>query len=219
MAALLVGAPAFAFSADESVDEFHESGLKIQTSARRTMAVRRPDRAASTFEGDQGARSAWYDGTTISVLDERHHTYSVFQVPDTLDSAMDFIAEEYDVVIPLVDFVRNDVYESLAAPARFGVYLGLRELDGVLCHHVGLANDYLEWQIWIDAGREPLPRKIVINYKDEPGEPQFTARFLSWNLSAELPDDLFRFTPPEGAQALDPETMTSGIGLTKEEVP
>jgi hypothetical protein len=56
---------------------------------------------------------------------------------------------------------------------------------------------------------------MVINYKDEPGEPQFTARFLSWNLSAELPDDLFQFTPPDGAQELKPESMASRIGLIK----
>jgi hypothetical protein len=107
----------------------------------------------------------------------------------------------------------------LTSPADFGVYVGLHEVDGVLCHHLALANDFLEWQIWVDAGKEALPRKMVINYKDEPGEPQYTARFLSWNLSVELPDDLFHFTPPEGAQELKPETMASQIGLSREEKP
>ena len=37
----------------------------------------------------------------------------------------------------------------------------------------------MEWQLWIDAEGEPLPVKIVIIYMDEPGEPQFAARFLS----------------------------------------
>jgi hypothetical protein len=219
MADVLTGSSDFAFRAEASIDEFHETGLKIQTSARRTIAVRRPDRAASNVDGDQGSRSAWYNGETISVLDKRHNTYSVLQAPDSLDAALDFLAEEYDIVLPLADFVRNDVYESLSSAADFGVYVGLHEVDGVLCHHLALANDFLEWQIWVDAGNEPLPRKMVINYKDEPGEPQFTARFLSWNLSAELPDDLFRFTPPEGAQELKPESMASRIGLVKEEKP
>jgi hypothetical protein len=219
MTTLLTGSSAFAFRAEASIDEFHETGLKIQTSARRTMAVRRPDRAASNVDGDRGSRSAWYDGKTISVLDKRHNTYSVLQAPDSLDAVLDFLAEEYDIVLPLADFVRNDVYESLTSPADFGVHVGLHEVDGVLCHHLALANDFLEWQIWVDAGEEPLPRKLVINYKDEPGEPQFTARFLSWNLSAELPDDLFQFTQPEGAQELKPESMASRIGLVKEEKP
>lgn len=219
MADYLTGSSALAFKAEASIDEFHETGLKIQTSARRTMAVRRPDRAASNLDGDRASRSAWYDGKTISVLDKRHNTYSVLEAPDSLDAALDFLAEEYDIVLPLADFVRDDVYESLSSAANFGVYVGLHEVDGVLCHHLAFANDFLEWQIWVDAGKEPLPRKMVINYKDEPGEPQFTARFLSWNLSAELPDDLFQFTPPEGAQELKPESMASRIGLIKEEKP
>jgi hypothetical protein len=219
MADLLTSSSAFAFKAEASIDEFHETGLKIQTSARRSMAVRRPDRAASDLDGDWDTRSAWYDGKTVSVLDKRHNTYSVLEAPDSLDAALDFLDEEYDIVLPLADFIRDDVYESLTSPADFGVYVGLHEVDGVLCHHLALANDFLEWQIWVDAGSQALPRKMVINYKDEPGEPQYTARFLSWNLSVELPDDLFHFTPPEGAQELKPETMASQIGPSREEKP
>ena len=55
MTTLLTGSSAFAFRAEASIDEFHETGLKIQTSARRTMAVRRPDRAASNVDGDRGS--------------------------------------------------------------------------------------------------------------------------------------------------------------------
>ncbi len=215
----LTGSSALAFKAEASIDEFHETGLKIQTSARRTMAVRRPDRAASNLDGDQGSRSAWYDGKTISVLDKRHNTYSVLRSTGLTRCGAGFPSRGIRHRAPAGGLLRDDVYESLSSAANFGVYVGLHDVDGVLCHHLALANDFLEWQIWVDAGKEPLPRKMVINYKDEPGEPQFTARFLSWNLSPDLPDDLFQFTPPEGAQELKPESMASRIGLIKEEKP
>jgi hypothetical protein len=209
----------FAFKAEVSLDEFHETGLKVQKSAQRTMAVRRPGHIVTSVDGDWGDRSAWYDGKTISVLDRRHNTYSVLEAPESIDAMLDFVADEYDIVLPLSDFIRTDVDESLTSAAMFGTYVGLHTVDGVLCHHLALANDFLEWQIWIDAGEEPLPRKMVINYKDEPGEPQFTARFLSWNLSPELPDELFQFSPPENAQKMDAETMASRIARIKEENP
>jgi hypothetical protein len=219
MADVLTKSSAFAFKAEVSLDEFHETGLKVQKSAQRTMAVRRPNHIATSVDGDWGDRSAWYDGKTISVLDHRHNTYSVLQAPESIDAALDFVADEYDIVLPLADFIRTDVYESLTSAAAFGTYVGLHYVDGVLCHHLALANDFLEWQIWVDAGERPLPRKMVITYKDEPGEPQFTARFLSWNLSPELLDELFQFSPPENAQKMDAESMASRIDRIKEENP
>jgi hypothetical protein len=39
----------------------------------------------------------------------------------------------------------------------------------------------------------------VITYKKAEGQPQFWAQFSDWNLSPDIPDSLFVFTPPEGA--------------------
>ena len=65
----------------------------------------------------------------------------------------------------------------------------------------------IEWQIWIDASDQPLPRKLVINYVHEPGEPQYSAVLRRWNLDPQFPDDLFTFEAPEGAQKVDAKAM------------
>jgi hypothetical protein len=44
----------------------------------------------------------------------------------------------------------------------------------------------VDFQVWIAQGSEPLPRRIVITYKDENGQPQFRADFSNWNLAPEL---------------------------------
>lgn len=45
---------------------------------------------------------------------------------------------------------------------------------------------------------------------DEPGEPKYRARFLSWNLSPELADELFVFEAPEGAVEADAQERRRG---------
>jgi hypothetical protein len=40
---------------------------------------------------------------------------------------------------------------------------------------------------------------MVITYTAAEGQPQFWAQFSDWNLSPDVPDALFAFTPPEGA--------------------
>ena len=120
----LTGAGAFAFTAEVTLDELHPSGMKIQHTGRHAMAIRRPDRIVSDVEGDLGNRSAWFDGKTIAVLDKAYNTYAVLDVPSSpsgpsgpsgIDAALDFVADEYDIVLPLADFIRTDVHESLSA--------------------------------------------------------------------------------------------------------
>ncbi len=96
--------------------------------------------------------------------------------------------------------------------ADYVTYLGIHRVGETLCHHIALANAWLEWQIWVDAENEPLPRKFLINYMDEPGEPQFTAFFRSWNLSPELPEELFQFEVPDGAVRMEAKSLKALMG-------
>jgi hypothetical protein len=57
--------------------------------------------------------------------------------------------------------------------------------------------------LWIDAGADPLPRKLVIAYKTEDEVPQYAVTIRKWNVKATLPDALFRFTPPDGATRVE----------------
>ncbi len=65
-----------------------------------------------------------------------------------------------------------------------GVYLGIHEAAGVPCHHLSFEQATIDWQLWIDAGTEPVPRKLVIAYKTEDEVPQYAVTIRKWNLEA-----------------------------------
>jgi hypothetical protein len=77
----------------------------------------------------------------------------------------------------------------------------------VLCHHLVFSQPTIEWQIWIDAGDQPLVRQLAISYVREPGEPQYVATLSKWRLLPSLPDDLVRFEPPNSAQRVDAQSL------------
>jgi hypothetical protein len=78
----------------------------------------------------------------------------------------------------------------------------LSKVRGVPCHHLSFDGDNAQLQVWIDAGDQPLPRKVVMTHKKLPGSPQWTAYLTDWNFSPQLPDNLFAFTPPQGAEKI-----------------
>jgi hypothetical protein len=157
--------------------------------------------------GDTLNRASWYDGHTVTVLDKDHDVYATIETPPTIDATLDKLQDEYGVVLPLADILYGDPYAVLIEQVTYGRYLGIHQGAGVLCHHLAFSQPTIEWQIWIDAGEKPLPRKLVISYVDEPGEPQYSAVIRRWNLDSAVPAGLFTFEAPEGAQKVDAKDM------------
>jgi hypothetical protein len=57
-------------------------------------------------------------------------------------------------------------------------------------------------QLWIAQGAQPLPRRVVITYKNAPGQPQFRADFYDWSVAPQADAAAFTFVPPAGAEQI-----------------
>ena len=207
MSDFLARASAFALEAEEVYDEVPEHGPRRQLTGIRRVAMRRPDRLVGDASGDALNRSFWYDGTGFSALDREQNVWAGGAVPPTVDGALDWVFERTGTVVPLADFLYANSYERLMGGVQRGEYVGIHDAGGVPCHHLAFEQATVDWQIWIDAGEQPLPRKLVITYKTEDEVPQYTVTIRKWNLDARLPDGLFVFTPPDGAVRVEVQAL------------
>jgi hypothetical protein len=207
MGEFLARLPHFAFEAEETFDEIPDGQLRRQLTNLRRVAVERPNHLAADATGDTLNRAAWYDGRTVTILDKQHDVYATIEAPATIDATFEKLEDEYGFVLPLADLLYADPYAVLSAGVSYGRYLGIHQAAGVPCHHLAFSQATIEWQIWIDAGDRPLPRKLVISYVDEPGEPQYSAVIRRWNLESKVPDGLFTFEAPENARRVDLEAL------------
>ena len=51
-------------------------------------------------------------------------------------------------------------------------YVGKSEVRGVKTDHLAFRADEVDWQVWIEDSRTPLPRKLVITLKWMAAAPQ-----------------------------------------------
>lgn len=193
---------------DELVGDTHQM---IQYAGVHDIAVRRPDKLKVRSRGDLGEIRLWYDGSRMTLLDIKDYniepdevlgdnmTYSSVEVPNTIDAALDHVAENYGIAPPLISLARANPLAILNDMATSGFYVGLNHVRGVRCHHLAYTAEGVDVQLWIDNGLTPLIKKIVITYKEEPGSPQFVAYFTDWNFSPHLPDSVFKFFKPKSA--------------------
>ena len=215
MSERLARATVFSVTAEEIYDEVPEHTPRRQLLNSRRVLLRRPDRLAGDASGDAINRTFAYDGRAITMYDKEQHVWMSGGVPPTIDAALDVAFERTGTVIPLADFLYADPYARMMGDVQRGAYLGLHEAAGVLCHHLSFEQATIDWQIWIDAGPEPLPRKLVIAYKTEDEVPQYAVTIRTWDFAAKAPDAAFAFTPPAGATRVEvPEAGQAPEGET-----
>ena len=202
MSDLLARTSSFGFTAEETYDE-HDGNQMLQFSNIRSVAVRRPDRIVTDTSGDTVNRSAWFDGKRFSLLDKEHNVYGSSEFSGTIDQLLDRLDEQFEMVIPLGELISENLQGQLTERLRGASYIGLHQVGDTRCHHLAFILDLLDFQIWLEAAENPLPRKLVITYKQEPGMPQYTAVFTRWNLEMETLDSLFEFQIPAGARKID----------------
>jgi hypothetical protein len=178
-------------------------GHKVTTTKTVVAQVRHPDRVQLEIRSPKYSRGFWYDGKALTLLDRVHNLFGTVAVPDTIDKLLDAASDKFGITFPLEDLLVNDPYASAMEGIKGGAYFGKVNVLGTPCQHIAFSTDKVDWQLWIQDGPTPLPRKLVITYKQEATAPQFTAIFSDWKLKSSLPDKTFVFTPPKGSAKIE----------------
>jgi len=202
MCSTLDQAKAFRLRVNATMDRPVDTGQLAQFHRTSELTFVWPDRLYAETSSDDGHWVAWYRGKTLTILDKDSNAYATEAVPDRIDKMLDYLVDEYDLVMPMADLLVGETYSSLLANVESGTYLGLHTVGDVKCHHLLYRQENLDWQIWIDAGKQPLPRKMVITYTQEPDQPQYVATMDDWDLHPSLSEETFKFTPPTGAKSV-----------------
>ena len=155
-----------------------------------------------------------YDGKTFTLFARRVGYYATVPAPATLRELDDVLIDKYDIELPLADLFRfgSPTLERLRHQGGDG-HRPERGRRHVTCEHYAFRQDGVDWQIWIQKGEHPLPRKLVITTTTDAARPQFSATY-TWNLAPSFNDAAFTFVAPAGAKKIvlaDMRPEVSGV--------
>jgi hypothetical protein len=207
MSATLAGARSLSYETKGTVEVALETGQIVQYSGHRKIRMRRPNKLAMDVKGALGERRAWYNGRVLSVLNVTDKLTAQLKVPANVDDMLDFVLERFDMTIPLSDVLYTNPYKVLTENVKTGEYVGTSQIEGHDCHHLVFQQEWIQWQVWIDAGDVPVPRKVVITDLGGEGKLQFSAVLTAWNLSADLADKDFEPDVPADAEKVDMDEL------------
>ncbi len=208
MGAYLRTLNSFEIRSGATTDEVLESGQKLQFASTVHLRVRRPDRLWVEVASDRKTREFFYDGKTFTLWGPRNKLYASFPAPATLLELVGRAEDRYGIVLPLADLFRWGTEPTRREAIQGALHVGPALLGGIPCDHFAFRQEGVDWQVWIQKGDSPLPRKLVITTTGEEAQPQYTSE-LDWNLAPALNDKMFTFEPPPGSSRISIREITA----------
>ena len=193
------------FSADtrNTLEIVLTSGQKIEVNHTARQSVQRPNKLRAERSGDLVEQLFIYDGKSLTLHNPQANAYAQVAAPDTLEAMLDFARVELDIVAPAGDMIYENAYDILMDEVTDGFVVGKAVIEGVRCDHLAFRAPHVDWQIWIQEGDQPLPRKLVITTRDLVNAPQFAVTVTHWNMRPTFDAHTFVFTPPADATKVD----------------
>ena len=192
----------FTFRADVTLEHVLPSGQKLQFMAVEEVALQRPGHLYVQWTGDLGDRQFWYDGKAVTLYDPATPFYASGQAPADIDAMLDKVDGELGFSPPLADLLYSNPVGAVQGNIQFGLDLGDSEVNGQTCRSLAFTGKDVDWQIWINTGPQLTPCKLVITYKAQPAQPQFSAVFTEWNFSPRIAEAVFTPQLPSAAEKI-----------------
>jgi hypothetical protein len=190
-------------SFDSDIEIITPGLQKIQFASSGQMKLSRPDKLRVRRTGGYADVELVYDGRKISIYGNNAKSYVQADLPGTVDQMIDALQARSGVGLPGTDLLFSDAFDVMMASVLDGEHVGLGVVDGVECEHLAFRGPDTDWQIWIETGAKPVPRKYVITSKTLAGAPQYTLRIRDWKTDAFTDADTFVFKPPAGVTKVD----------------
>jgi len=183
-------------------DEMLDASQTAQVGLEAQLKVRRPTGLRVDLRDDRGDRkSLYYNGKSVTVYGPKTGYYATVPAPDTVRGVIDALGERYGIDLPGADLFYWDSSSFTAGQFKSAVYLGEATIEGTPTHHFAFSQDGLDWQIWLQQGDKPLPRKLLLITTSLAARPQH-AVLMRWNLAPRIAAGDFEFKPPAGAQRI-----------------
>ena len=202
MAAYLKSLERFKVRVEKTTELILPTDQRLHSDQTVEIAMQRPNRLRADFQNLSGGRQLFYDGKTFSLYTPEPNVYASAAAPPTIDKTLDRLADHYQISMPIADLLTADPQSRLVRNLKSSVYVGRILVHGVVCHHLAFQTPEVDWEIWIEEGPKPLPRRLLLTDKSVKGAPWMTATLSDWNLAPQFPADFFTFEPPQNAQKI-----------------
>jgi len=179
------------------------NGQKIEFAEKRQITLARPNHLRVVEVASHGGRDLMlFNGRKITVFDGDTSVFAQARQPGDVDATIMYFVRDLKMRFPLAPMLMERFPDELQRRIQSIEYVEYTDIMGKPAHHIAARTKTVDFQVWIADGMQPLPLRVVLNYPQQEGQPQFWANFSNWNPSPYIDSRMFEFRPPADAQRI-----------------
>ncbi len=207
MSDFIAGQKNFSITFDTDIEVVTPEFQKIQFASSGQALISRPDKIRVDRIGGYADVEAVSDGKTFTLYGKNANVFAQIPAPKSIEELVDNLRTGASADLPGADLLLSNSYDELMTDVVDARHIGRGVIDGIECEHLAFRAPDADWQIWIEVGDRPVPRKFVITSKGTSQAPQYTMRIKEWKTEAPAAPGAFVFNAKPGAQKVDVTAM------------
>lgn len=206
MSDFLAAQKTMSFTYQSSLEAVTPDFEKLQFVSSGTTNLTRPDKLRVTRSGGFADVDVSFDGSSLTIHGKNLDAYAKIDGKGSIDELIDRLMNA-GVDAPGADFLSSNVYDILMKDVTQANHVSSAFVDGVECNYLTFRTPEIDWQIWIEAGEQPIPRRYVITTKHIAQAPQYTLEIRDFKSGAEVAAVSYSIEIPAGAKQIDVAEM------------
>lgn len=187
---------------------------KSEFASKYEVSVERPNKLAFVIKDGKLRCAVLSDGQTLCTYAPPLKLYTQQEAPKTLTDLfnideMTFVRQDLNSLLFLDQFATTDAMGVILKNVLTLKIIGVERLsDNSTAYRLHFTEREIDWDMWIQDGKQPLVRKISIEgeqmSKDEIVpvivKKLIVTQFDEWRVNLDIPAERFVFTPPLDAK-------------------
>ena len=197
----LASAEDFSFTAERHVDPGAYANRDVAEDATVRVFVSRPERVYAESRSDRGVRKLYFDGAQVTVFDSTKNRFALANVEGSIDDMVNWLEEQFAFSPPLAEFIVSDLYVDTESRINSKRLRGTTTVGSDTCQRLAFHAEETDGELLVSEATG-LPCGLNATVREAEGNPEIRVTFTSWDLEADLAEDMFTFEPPPGAKEI-----------------
>lgn len=199
----LVASKAFSYRSKSAIDLQSETGQFVTFFTKAEVVLQRPNKLYANISGDLPHIQIYFDGNKASAIDVDTNTYAVSTPLANIDKMLNYLMTKARISFPSADILYSDPYTEMTKNLTDATVVGDSMVNGVPSEHFTYREPAIDWEIWIAKGKNALPMRLAMSYRQVKNHPRFLVEFTDWKLNPKLKAHMFDFKAPVNGKQIE----------------
>lgn len=201
----------FNVATQQTLEDVIDNMYRIDFETSADLTVSRPDKIRVERFGFYIHQLLFFDGKVFTLQNPNDKVYASEPLTGNLEDMFHAVRDKFGINASSADLIYPNAFSLLTQNVVGAEIVGKEMIGEVTCDHLLFIRPDVSYQIWISENEPYLPYKYVVTDTSTPHLLSSSTLMTKWDLSPEISDSMFRYSPAEDENQIVFMNMTESV--------